>query len=289
VLDGDGPARCTVCRATAWLIAQKVLLPAVTTLERHIARLRSRVEERICKSLSQVADQPTRVRLESLLSIPEGGHHSLLDKLRKGPFRRSAPELVRALERIEEVRRLGIDLNNSHRLPPGRLQAMARFASTAKAPIIQRLPEAKRLAMLVAFAMNLEASALDDALDLLDLLISEMLATAARASDRARLRTIKDLDSAAIQLSQIGRMILNEEVPDVELRAAIFDALKREDLQSTLDQIDSLVRPAEDIYWQSIPWRVALQQSPPPLPLPYSSWIRNHPFASTFQRTVTVP
>lgn len=239
-------------RATASLITQKVLLPAVTTLERHIARLRSRVEERICRSLSQVADQPTRARLESLLSIPEGGHHSLLDKLRKGPFRRSAPELVRALERVEEVRRLGIDLNNSHRLPPGRLQAMARFASTAKAPIIQRLPEAKRLAMLVAFAMNLEATALDDALDLLDILISEMLATAARASDRARLRTIKDLDSAAIQLSQIGRMILNEEVPDVELRAAIFDALKREDLQSTLDQIDSLVRPAEDVYYQEL-------------------------------------
>ena len=137
-------------RASAWLTTQKVLLPAVTTLERHIARLRSRVEERICKSLSQVADTRTRARLESLLSVPEGGHHSLLDKLRKGPFRRSAPELVRALERVEEVRSLGIDLDGSHRLPPGRLQAMARFASTAKAPIIQRLPEAKKLAILVA-------------------------------------------------------------------------------------------------------------------------------------------
>lgn len=80
-------------RATAWLITQKVVLPAVTTLERHIARLRSRVEERICKLLSQMADAPTRARLESLLSIPEGGHHSLLDKLRKGPLPRAPREL----------------------------------------------------------------------------------------------------------------------------------------------------------------------------------------------------
>ncbi len=31
---------------------------------------------------------------------------------------------------------------------------------------------------------------------------------------------------------------------------------------------------------QSIPWRVALQQSPPPLPLPCSSSTENHPFAN---------
>lgn len=33
-------------RATTWLITHKVLLPAVTTLERHVARLRARVDER---------------------------------------------------------------------------------------------------------------------------------------------------------------------------------------------------------------------------------------------------
>ena len=33
-------------RATVWLIAHKVLLPGVTVLERHVARLRGRVQER---------------------------------------------------------------------------------------------------------------------------------------------------------------------------------------------------------------------------------------------------
>ena len=112
-------------RATTWLIAQKVLLPAATTLERHVARLRSRVEERIWAILTRTADPATRARLEALLSVPEGGHQSLLDRLRKGPYRRSAPELVRALERVEEVRKLGIDLSVSHQLPPGRLQGLA--------------------------------------------------------------------------------------------------------------------------------------------------------------------
>src|SRR6185503_14921272 len=113
-------------------------------------------------------------RLLALLTVPQEGHHSLLDRLRKGPFRRSAPELVRALRRIEEIRALGLPRAVSQRIPPSRLQALARVAVTAKAPALQRLSEERRLATLVAFAATVEAAALDDALDLLDILITEI-------------------------------------------------------------------------------------------------------------------
>jgi hypothetical protein len=105
-------------RATAWLVAQKVLLPAVTTLERHVARLRSRVEERVWSMLAAAATLETRCKLESLLAALDGGRQSLLDRLRKGPYRRSAPELVRALERVEEIRQLGIRIWPMDRIPP---------------------------------------------------------------------------------------------------------------------------------------------------------------------------
>jgi hypothetical protein len=147
-------------------------------------------------------------KLEALLAVASGGHQSLLDHLRKGPFRRSASELVRALRRLEEVRNLGIDTGASHRVPPGRIQALARFATAAKASAIQRLLEERRLATLVAFALTLEATALDDALDLVDILITEIFSNAVKASETARLRTIKDLDVAASQLSQLAAWCL---------------------------------------------------------------------------------
>lgn len=239
-------------RATTWLIAQKVLLPAVTTLERHVARLRSRVEERAWSMLVAAASPESRSKLEALLLIQDGGHQSLLDRLRKGPYRRSAPELVRALERVEEVRRLGITLSTAHRIPAGRLHALARFANTAKVSIIRRLPESRRLATLVAFASNLEAAALDDALDLLDILITEIFSDAVRASDKARLRTIKDLDAAASQLTQVCRLVLNLDLPDVELRSAIFKAIEHEELEAAVSQVDSIVRPPEDVYYREL-------------------------------------
>jgi hypothetical protein len=239
-------------RSTTWLMTHKVLLPGATVLERHVARIRWRVQERLWSCLIRGVSPEAKQKLDNLLAVPEGGHHSLLDRLRKGPFRRSAPELVRALQRLEEVRSLGIDVGVSHRIPPGRIQALARFATTAKASALQRLPEERRLATLVAFAVTLEAAASDDALDLLDILITEIFSDATKAGEKARLRTIQDLDVAASQLGQACHLILDSTVPDSELRTAIFKALQREDLEAAVRQVDRLVRPPEDMYYREL-------------------------------------
>ena len=74
-------------RATTWLLANKILLPGCTTLERFVARLRNRVEERLWKQLGYGITDEQRVRLENLLIVPSLGRSSWLDKLRAGPVR----------------------------------------------------------------------------------------------------------------------------------------------------------------------------------------------------------
>ncbi len=239
-------------RATTWLITHKVLLPGVTVLERHVARIRARTQERVWSALTRALSSDTKEKLETLLSVSAGGHYSLLDHLRKGPFRRSAPELVRALRRVDEVRALGIDLQLSHRIPPSRIQALARVATAAKANAIERMPEDRRLATLVAFALTLEATALDDALDLLDILITEIFADATKAGEQARLRTIKDLDAAAMQLGQACHLLLDANIADAEVRAAVFSIVKPENLEAALSEMESLVRPPEDMYYKEL-------------------------------------
>jgi TnpA family transposase len=229
----------------------------VTVLERQVARLRNQVQERLWKALGRGVSPAVQERLLALLTVPAQGPHSLLDRLRKGPFRRSAPELVRALHRVDTVRALGLPVEVSPRIPPGRIQALARFAMAAKVSAIERLPDARRLATLVAFALMLEAVAIDDALDLLDILITEIFSDATKAGEQARLRTLKDLDRAASQLGQACRVVLAPEVPDLALRSTIFATLLREELRTALDHLDRLVRPPEDLYYTELQqsWR----------------------------------
>jgi hypothetical protein len=73
------------------LLTHKVLLPGVSVLERFIARLRGRMENRLWRSLGRGITAEQRVRLEGLLTVPEGSRASGLERLRLGPVTVSGP------------------------------------------------------------------------------------------------------------------------------------------------------------------------------------------------------
>jgi len=211
--------------ANSWLIGHKVLLPGITVLERFIAEVRSRMESRLWRLLARDVSPAQRSRLDELLKPVEGSRQSWLDRLRKGPVRVSAPALVR----IETVRSLGIKLPST-KMPPSRIAALARFANTVKVSAVARLPDARRIATLVAFVHSLEASAHDDALDVLDLLLRELFTKAQKEDRKARLRTLKDMDQAASTLAVACRMLLDQNLADGELRERVYAAIGRDKL-----------------------------------------------------------
>lgn len=151
-------------------MTHKVLLPWVTTLERTVARVRTRASERLWGLLADRLTPAQRDKLEGLLLIggdeKEGNprRQSALDRLRDGPVRQSPAELARAVERLTEVQTLVRGLPSFERLPRSRLLSLARFAGAAKAQAVARMPERRRLATLLAFARTLEATAQDDVL-----------------------------------------------------------------------------------------------------------------------------
>jgi TnpA family transposase len=235
-------------RATTWLMTHKVLLPGSSTLERHVARLRSRVETRLWRCLTHSISLEQQTQLEGLLSVPSGQRGSSLDRLRTGPVKVSSSSLVKALLRLGEVRALGIRVPPTARIPASRVAALARFARAAKISAVLKLPNPRRLATLVAFVHCLEASAQDDALDVLDALLRELFTGAAKAEKKARLRTLKDLDLAAGMLAQACQTLFDPDVPDSEVRPQVFGKIPREALAQALQGVNALIRPPSHVY-----------------------------------------
>ena len=239
-------------RAVTWLVTHKVLLPGCSTLERYIARLRGRVEERLWHSLGQGISREQQKKLENLLLVPGGSRSSPLDQLRKGPVMVSTRSLVVALMRLHSVRELGIRLPVAARIPATRVAALARFAGAAKVSAILRLPNPRRLATLVAFVHCLEASAQDDVLEVLEVLLRELFGDAIKADKKARLRTLKDLDLAAATLAGACQMLLDSTLPDADLRTRLFEKIPRNTLTLALEGVNALIRPADDVYYQEL-------------------------------------
>ncbi|MFZ0255470.1 MAG: Tn3 family transposase, partial [Gammaproteobacteria bacterium] len=230
----------------------KVLLPGVSVLERFVAKVRNRVEERLWRRLGQGITAEQQMQLENLLTVPLGSRSSRLDQLRSGPVTVSGPSLVRAILRLQSVRDLGIVRPVAVPIPPSRLASLARFAATAKVSAIQRLPSMRRLATLVAFVQSLEATAQDDALEILEMLLRDLFADALKADQKARLRTLKDLDQAALTLAQTCTFLLDTTLPDNELRPRVFAKIPREVLIQALQQVGALTRPPDDVYFREL-------------------------------------
>ena len=237
--------------ASSWLIGHKVLLPGVSILERFVAEIRSRMEARLWHRLVHDVGDEQRPRLDELLVPVEGSRQSWFDQLRKGPVRVSGPALVQALLRIETVRGLGIKLPTTP-VPPSRIAALARFANTVKVSAVARLPAARRTATLVAFIHSLEASAHDDAFDVLSILLRDLFARAEQADRKARLRTLKDLDQAALTLAEACRLLLDPSLPDSEVRGRVYAAIGHEALAQAWADVGNLVRPSDDVFYREL-------------------------------------
>ena len=232
--------------ATSWLIQHKILLPGSTTLTRLISEIRERATNRLWLRLSALPSTEQTARLETLLQVPEGSRTSSFDRFRKGPTTISGPAFNEAIDRYLELKAFGMQMLNFTGIPPVRFKSLARHAGMISMHKIARMPENKRTAILVAFTKAYETIALDEALDVLDLLIAYIASEAKKLGQKKRLRSLKDLDKSALLLAEACALLLNESMQDETLRPTIFAKISRDKLTKSIATVHELARPYDD-------------------------------------------
>lgn len=177
----EGP-RSLFDRAVVWMVEGRVLLPSLTTLMRLVAAVRSAENARLYGVLHEAAPAPLRAGMVALLGVPEGRRVSELERLRVAPVRVSGRAMVEALDRVAEVAGLGVDGVDVSAVLAARLAGLARYGMTSKAPTLRELETTRQTATLLATVRHLRTATVDDALDLVDVLMAtRLLARAERA------------------------------------------------------------------------------------------------------------
>lgn len=105
------------------------------------------------------------------------------------------------------------------------------------------MPEARRLAVLTAFVKAQEIAALDEAVDVLDMLILDIAREAKKTGQKKRLRTLKDLDRAALLLARACALLLDENTDESALRKTIFKSVPVARIAESVDKVNELARP----------------------------------------------
>ena len=245
--------------ATARLVERKVLLPGVSVLTRLVAQVRDRTALRLWRTLAAAPNAAQRTRLEGLLELADGARYSTLDRLRRAPISASAAGLVAGLDRVRDIRGLGVSDIDVAAIPAGRMAALARHAVAARAQAVARMGDERRVATLLAFALRLEITAVDDALDVLDVLVGTLLARVERVGQRERLRSLPVLDTAARRLREACMVLLSTDYTDAALlRAAVYARVSPAELTAAVDAVGALTRPPDDHHYDDLLSRYAL-------------------------------
>lgn len=238
-------------RCVLWLISRKVLLPGISTLTVLIAKIRDRVSKKLWQRLTFLVNADQKKRLENLLLVPEGKRYSKLDELKNGPTHISSNGLVQALKRYQYIYDLDIGQINIGNIPKAKINQLARYVTVSWAPSIARMPDDRRIAVLFSFAYVYETKALDDALDLLDILITEITATAKRLGEKKRIRSLGDLDKAALKLSDFSDLFLQHE-EDKNLPDVIYKVISRDTISNAVEVIRQIAKPHHDKYYNEL-------------------------------------
>ncbi|MDV9168577.1 Tn3 family transposase [Streptomyces sp. W16] len=247
-------------QAVGWLRRHRVLLPGVSVLAKQVASVRQVAEKRLYATVAGAArraDASLSADLVALLGVPEGRRISELERLRRPPTRTTGASLAKALERVDEISAFRLGRVKLDKVPPNRLATLARVGLGSKAPILERTPEPKRTALLTSVVRHLEASAIDDALDLFSVLMQVKLISAARrATDRDWLAARPRMARSARMLDGVFRLwseqldLLTESGADLDA-GAMWRALEteigpREEVMAASALLGELIGPADE-------------------------------------------
>ena len=253
---GEGPTALFE-HAVDWLRRKRVLLPGVSRLSKTVQAARERATSDVYEQLAEVAkttDPQMPDRLRGLLASDEGASNSKLEQLRAAPVRLSGLAMNKALLRVAQVSALGVGSVDTSKVPGSRLRALARYGLDAKAQSLRRLAEPRRTATLVATVEALSMAAVDDALDLFDVLMaSRVLGPSKRAASAARLETLPELEKASNVLARVGRELVSllegagEQVDVAMVWARLEKVAAREQITRYADRVSELVPDASGL------------------------------------------
>jgi hypothetical protein len=199
--------------------------------------------ESVFDSLAKDLQEEQRHRLDALLGTAEGAEtaafawpRSSLEVFKQLPKKESADTILSLLSRLQNLLDLGFTAWPAlSALHPSMRRQLALWGYKYDAWSLRRFPESKRHAILLCFLSLALAETADSVIEALDKVMNEVHAKARRRRQEL-LRASEDAKSRAVEVVEnIGTLVLSEELPDSELRAAILKHYPKEAVALLVD------------------------------------------------------
>jgi TnpA family transposase len=251
----DDPA-VLVGESEEWLRRERILLPVERTLDRLVTHARVVAEQKIHRTITSQLTPEHEGAFEELLEQPgseakvlpsasPSGRSSSFAWLKEPPRsagEKSIKELARKLGMVQETRIENIDLSDLNR---NRVKRLARLGLSYHSPALRRFDKEKRWAIMAATLAELRERITDDMVEMLNILIRRIFSQAATDLAEFQAQNAKTINQNLHVLRRATAVILDEAIPDSEVRRAVFEAEPKENLEQAYEQSGQSMRPED--------------------------------------------
>lgn len=233
-------------------LAEKLVRPGFSVIERMVAAARNSAEEKLFRRVETIIDDVLAEGLDGLLQSEQPNHPTPLTSLRQSATSNSPKTILTGLRKLETLQRWQVGNWNLSALNPNRRKQLAQIGFRSTAQALSRMNKTRRYPILLAFLAQLHEEVLDELVELFDRLLYNISLRADRKLNEIR-QQIALLAGDKIKLLQgLVQILIDPNVPDAELRKAIYEFLPENKLLVTFNECERINEPLDESFFKLI-------------------------------------
>ena len=225
----------------------KIILPAIATIERAAWEARKKAENKIFKLICSALTTAHKEKLDNLiLSIPDSDK-TYLGWL-KQPTGHSSPDtFLKVIEKLEYVRKLDL-LIDTGVIHPNRLRQLSKIGERYKPYDLRRFPDDKRYAILVAYLVSLSQDLTDQSFEIHNRQIMSLQNKGRKSQEELQKKNGKSINEKVVHFANLGSALIKARDQNIDPFTAIELIMPWGEIVESVKEANDLLRPIDYDY-----------------------------------------
>jgi hypothetical protein len=230
------------------LRTRRIVCPPLPTIERLGGTVRARARRQLWGRLADGLTDLQRRGLDQLLEVRSGGGQSTLAWLRQTAYAATTGNFPKLIDRLNQVRALGIESERATRVHQNYWLKLAREGGQSTVQHLAELEPLRRYATLTALALDLSATLTDEALNMFEHLVGKLFKKSERVHAEKFHANGKSINEKVRLYVQVGQALIEARSKGGDAFAAIETVLPWTKFESTVAEAQTLAQPEEFDY-----------------------------------------
>lgn len=228
-------------RVQNYLKAQRILLPAESTLTRLIGEQRQQARSFIHDQIAGRLPAHFEHTLAELLRVPAGKKVSPLHRIKANPRNPSPEGMLALIQKLKLIEATGVLVIELSWLNSNYQRSLFHYVNKCSVDRLREVIQPRRNAALVCFLWQSYRDAVDQAIDMYDKLITWIHTQAEADLDEQLRQQRKTIRSSLAAFKSLSEIILDEDIADIELRMRLFNEIPRDELATQVEALNDWI------------------------------------------------